>query len=170
MNIEYHFPLEGSSGQLTVIKIQDATPGIWTVTMYGDIVLDGRFDAWLPIMSFIPEGVEFLSATPYTTITVPATMYGAISCGSYDYTNNSLYSRSSWEPTRTLSLDPEIVAPGLRAERFHVLSQHPMGMWRLESAADLSADAGDLIPKQAEVHKTLNLRLFWGFIPGFYRR
>lgn len=113
VTIEYHFPVEGSSDQLTVIKILNATPGIWTVTVYADILLNGIFDAWLPLTGFCSKETEFLSATPYSTITVPATMIGAISCGAYDHLNNSLYFQSSWGPTRSLIMSPEIIAPGV---------------------------------------------------------
>lgn len=113
VSIEYYFPVEGSSDQLTITRIRNATPGIWTITVYGDLVLNGVFDAWLPLSSFSVAETEFLSATPYSTVTVPATMIGAISCGAYDHLNNSLYYQSSWGPTRASVLAPEIIAPGV---------------------------------------------------------
>lgn len=119
VSIEYYFPVEGSGGQLTVIKIVFATPGIWTITMYGDIILNGKFDAWLPITGFVSDKVEFLSATPYCTITVPATMIGAISCGAYDHMKHSLYAKSSWGPTRMNVLSPEIIAPGVNVGGYY---------------------------------------------------
>ena len=56
--------------------------------------------------------VEFLSATPYYTVTCPSTMFGSISCGAYDSTTNSLLSESSWGPTRLDRIAPDLVAPG----------------------------------------------------------
>jgi hypothetical protein len=91
IHVEYHFPIEGSSGQLTYIRILDATPGIWTIALHGDIVLDGTFHAWLPMTGFVADGVEFLSASPYHTVVVPATAAGAITCGAYDTEQQSLY-------------------------------------------------------------------------------
>jgi subtilisin family serine protease len=118
ITVDYYFPLEGSSGQLSVVRIIDATPGIWTITLHGDIVLDGTYHAWLPITGFISPGIEFLSSTPNFTVVVPSTMVGSISCGAYNIGNNSLYVRSSWGPTRSMIGSPDLVAPGVNVGGF----------------------------------------------------
>ena len=71
IQIEYFYPMEGSGGQQTYIKIFDPTPGIWAVTAYGDIILNGTYHCWLPITGFVSPGVEFLTPVPYTTVVVP---------------------------------------------------------------------------------------------------
>lgn len=111
--VEYYFPFEGSGGQLTVVKILNATPGIWSILVFGDIVLDGVFHAWLPITGFISEQVKLLSSNPYYTVVVPATSLGPITCGAYDTKTNKLYADTSWGPTRLPSLSPDLVAPGV---------------------------------------------------------
>lgn len=113
VTVEYHFPVEGSGGQLTVVRILNATPGIWTLTLFGDIVLDGTYHAWLPITGFISPTVEFLAASPYCTTTIPATMFGSICCGAYNSISNSLYIKSSWGPTRSPAMSPDLTAPGV---------------------------------------------------------
>ena len=113
VRVAYYFPLEGSGGQLTTVRILNATPGIWTVTVHGEIVLNGMFHAWLPLTGFSTPGVEYLAASPYYTVTVPSTAFGAINCGAYDSTKNSLYINSSWGPTRIEQMAPDLVAPGV---------------------------------------------------------
>lgn len=113
VRVVYFFPLEGSGGQLTVVRVLNATPGIWTITVYGDIILDGTFHAWLPLTGFAPPGVEFLAPNPYYTVTVPSTTMGIICCGAYDSFSNSLYSNTSWGPTRSEMMAPDLVAPGV---------------------------------------------------------
>lgn len=113
VRVAYYFPLEGSGGQLTVIRVTNATPGIWTITVYGDLILDGTFHAWLPLTGLSSPGVEFLAATPNYTVTVPSTAIGVISCGAYNIADNSLYSNSSWGPTRIDLMAPDLVAPGV---------------------------------------------------------
>jgi subtilisin family serine protease len=108
-----YFPVERSGSQVTYVKLINATPGIWTITVYGDIILDGTFHAWLPMTGFVAPGVEFLKATPNYTIVIPASMIGAICCGAYDSVNNTLYSQSSWGPTRAQRMAPDLVAPGV---------------------------------------------------------
>lgn len=111
--VNYFFPVEGSGGQLTTVRILNATPGIWTITVYGDIVLNGTYNAWLPLTGFTPPSVEFLEPSPYYTVVVPSTMLGGLSCGAYNISNNSLYSKSSWGPTRSGLIRPDLVAPGV---------------------------------------------------------
>ncbi|MCI1269927.1 MAG: S8 family peptidase [Ruminococcus sp.] len=134
VSIEYFFPLEGSGDQLTVVRIYDATPGIWTVTVFGDYILNGVFDSWLPLVDFSSKGTEFLSPTPYGTITVPATMIGSISCGAYDHLNNSLYFQSSWGPTRSLAMAPDIIAPGVK-----ITGYYPTGLGAMSGTSVSSA-------------------------------
>lgn len=119
INVEYHFPVEGSGGQATIIRIISATPGIWTIIVYGEIILNGSFNAWLPLTGFISPEVEFLSATPYTTITIPGTMIGSLCSGAYNNNNNILYSQSSWGPTRAPMMAPDLVSPGVNVGGFY---------------------------------------------------
>ncbi len=112
VDISYYYPIEGSGDQLTMIRILNATAGIWTITAYGDITIDGRINAWLPITGFVAPNVEFLSSSPYNTITSPSNAPGGIRCGAYNSVRNTLYPPSSWGSTR-LALDvPDLVAPG----------------------------------------------------------
>lgn len=113
VNISYHFPIEGSGDQVTLVKIRDPTPGIWTITVYGDIVLNGTVQAWLPMTGFVSPSVEFLSSDPYYTITFPATgMVGTIRCGATDSNSQTLYPMTSWGPTKIDPIAPDLVAPG----------------------------------------------------------
>ncbi len=91
VRVVYYFPMEGTGNQLTIVRLIDVTPGIWTITVYGDIILNGIFHAWLPMTGFVSPNVEFLSASPYNTITISGTMIGSICCGAYNSSNNTLY-------------------------------------------------------------------------------
>ena len=111
--VNYYFPVEGSGDQVTAVSIINSTPGIWTITVHGDIVLDGTYHAYLPITGFVSPLVEFLEPSPYYTVVIPSTMVGSIVCGAYNSNNNSLYTRSSWGPTRIGAIRPDLVAPGV---------------------------------------------------------
>ena len=113
VTISYYFPVEGSGSQLTVVRIFDATPGIWTIIVHGDIVLNGTYHSWLPLTGFVSPSVEYLTPTPNTTIVVPSTAFGIISCGAYNGNTDSIYIRSSWGPTRAPAQAPDLVAPGV---------------------------------------------------------
>jgi len=122
VTIEYYFPLSLSSGQATIIKIENATRGIWTINLYGDIILDGTVDAYLPLSSIGYDNVEFASPDPNYTIVVPGTAPSVITCGAYNDVDNTLFINSSWGPTRSPMTSPDLVAPGV-----NVLGIYPSG-------------------------------------------
>ncbi len=113
ISIEYFFPVDGSGAQNTRIKITNATPGVWTITMHGDIILNGTYHAWLPLTGFIDPDIVFLRPSPNYTVVNPGTTIGVITCGAYNSQNNSLYPPSSWGPTRSEINAPDLVAPGV---------------------------------------------------------
>ncbi|MDE6454550.1 MAG: S8 family peptidase, partial [Dysosmobacter sp.] len=113
VQIEYHFPVERSGGQLTVIRILGATPGVWTIQLHGDILLNGSYQVWLPMTGFVSPSVEFLAATPDCTVTSPASAVGVICCGAYDSNNKSLYAKSSRGPAWDGRVLPDLTAPGV---------------------------------------------------------
>ncbi|PKM62867.1 MAG: peptidase [Firmicutes bacterium HGW-Firmicutes-21] len=149
--IEYYFPVEGSGGQVTIVKILNATQGIWTIQVYGDIILDGVFHSWLPLTGFVSPNVEFLAPTPYYTVVVPGTALGVITVGAYNSLTNTLYSRSSWGPTRLPMMSPDFVAPGA-----DVIGVYPTGIGAMSGtgvAAAIATGAGALM-------------LQWGVVEG----
>ncbi|MDR2908817.1 MAG: S8 family peptidase [Oscillospiraceae bacterium] len=149
--IEYVFPIQRSGEQLTRIKIYSATPGIWTITLHGDIILDGGWHAWLPLTGFISPGTVFLSPSPNYTVVTPATTLGITACGAYDHRNDSLAPSTSWGPTRMPSISPDLVAPGVE-----VGGSYPTGHGTMSGtsvAAAITAGASALM-------------LQWGIVEG----
>lgn len=151
VHVEYFYPLEGSGGQISVVKLINATPGIWTITLYGDIILKGDFHAWLPMTGFVSPTVEFLSTTPYYTVTIPATMIGSICCGAYNMRQNSLYAQSSWGPTVLPSMAPDLVAPGVAVGGYF-----PDGYGKMDGTSVASAITAGACA----------LMLQWGIVQG----
>ena len=113
VRVQYAFPVEGNGGQLTMISLSHPSPGVWLINAYGEIILDGAYHAWLPVTGLVDPQVEFMSPSPNTTICVPATAMGVITCGAYDSLNNSLFTSTSWGPTRLPMVSPDLVAPGV---------------------------------------------------------
>ncbi|QHI73983.1 S8 family serine peptidase [Aminipila terrae] len=151
ISVSYYFPVGGSGNQATIIKIRNATPGIWTIVVYGDIVIDGKINAWLPLTGFVSPTVGFLSFTPYTTITSPAINLGPIRCGAYNSYNNSLYPKSSWGPTRHSPNVPDFVAPG-----YQVGGYYPTGYGTMDGTSVAAAITSGACA----------LMLQWGIVEG----
>lgn len=149
--VSYYFPVGGSGNQITIVKIINATPGIWTITVYGDIIIDGTINAWLPITGFVSPTVEFLSFSPYVTITSPAINLGPIRCGAYNNFRNSLYPKSSWGPTRHSPNVPDFVAPGYQVGGFYPTGYGTMDGTSVATAITAGASA---------------LMLQWGIVDG----
>ncbi|MDR3240168.1 MAG: S8 family peptidase [Clostridiales bacterium] len=110
-SIEYSFPTSKSGSQLIIIHVADPTPGIWTIAVYGDIILVGSVHAWLPATGLTP-GIEFMTPDSYYTVTEPGVGIGVITTGAYSALKGSLYPLSSWGPTRLPALAPDFCAPG----------------------------------------------------------
>lgn len=134
IEVSYYFPMEGTGAQLTMVRLIRASPGIWSITLHGDIILDGSFHAWLPMTGFVDPTVEFLSTSPYYTITVPGVMNEAICCGGYDAQQGSLYAKTSWGPTRIEAQAPDLVAPGV-----NVGGYYPGGYGKLDGTSVATA-------------------------------
>jgi len=111
--IEYFFPAETSGDQITIVFFYNTTPGIWTIIVHGDIVLDGNYNAWLPLTGLVSPNVFFLNPSPYITVVVPASAFAIITCGGYNSATDSLYLNSSWGPTRAPVLKPDLLAPAV---------------------------------------------------------
>ncbi len=151
VQVEYFFPVERSGGQLTIVRLIDTTPGIWSIIVHGDIVMDGNYHSWLPLTGFVSPNVGYIAPSPYTTTVVPATALGIITVGAYNSSSDSLYFNSSWGPTRAMVLKPDFVAPGVNIEGFY-----PTGYGTMDgtsAAAAIAAGAGALM-------------LQWGIVNG----
>jgi len=113
ITVETYFPVSGSGVQIIIVKFYNPTPGVWNITLYGDIILNGGFNAWLPITGLVTPGVAFLTPDPFTTVVAPGVSSGSITCGAYDDRTDSLYINSSWGFTRISNVKPDLVAPGV---------------------------------------------------------
>jgi subtilisin family serine protease len=112
VDVFYYFPTLRSSSQLTLIQITDPTPGIWIVTVYGEIILEGTYQTWLPLTGMGNPSVKFVYADSYRTVTEPSVTLGVITVGAYSSDEQKRYPESSWGPTNLPSLAPDFVAPG----------------------------------------------------------
>lgn len=120
--ITYRFPDELTGDEFISILFKDIKPGNWIIRVYGDYIVDGKFDAYLPSKELLAENTEFLKADPFGTIVTPATAEATITSGAYNNEDNSLYRASSRGPTRDDRIKPDLVAPGV-----NITSTYPGG-------------------------------------------
>lgn len=147
IKILYH--QDGS--RFALIQIIDAVPGIWEIKLYGDVIINGRYNAWLPLSGFISPDVEFVSPVPNYTVVIPSTSMGAIAVGAYDDKEGNLYISSSWGPTLSSKFAPDFVAPGVQIQGYY-----PFGVGTMtgtSASVAISAGAAALFMQWAIVQK-----------------
>ncbi len=110
-------PLEPYSGeQLIAIRMVTPAPGIWKLRVYGDRVVNGIYNIWLPITGFLNAQTVFLNSNPDLTLTEPGTTEVPITVGAYQARNNSISIDSSRGYTRKGRIKPDLTAPGVQVE------------------------------------------------------
>ena len=131
------------------IQVEDVVPGIWEIRLHGDVIISGKYHAWLPMTGFISPDIEFVSPTPNYTIVIPSTALGALAVGAYNEDENSLYINSSWGPTLTNKTCPDFVAPGVGVSGYYPFGE---GTFTGTSAsASITAGAAALLMQWAIV-------------------
>jgi len=102
-----------SGEQLIVIRMFAPSPGLWRLRVYGDTVINGIYNIWLPITGFIGPQTVFLNSNPDITITEPANAEVPITVGGYQTSNGSIYIDSSRGFTRRGRIKPDLTAPAV---------------------------------------------------------
>lgn len=116
MNIKSVDPSELTGDQVILISAKNLKPGIWSFTLIGEYIVDGTYDSWLLQKELIDPNTKFLTPTPNTTLTMPATSRTIISVGSYNQNNDSMMGLSGRGPTRKGRQSPVLVAGGYEAQ------------------------------------------------------
>ena len=118
----YHRRHDPSNGDHHVDIFLDpatAPAGAWRVTLIGDDVVDGRFDAWVERDSgcaSCQSRFDARDAVPLRTTGTIANGFRAVAVGAYDPRDAGLALApfSSCGPTRDGRQKPDLVAPGVR--------------------------------------------------------
>ncbi len=116
VNVNYIYPQDETGSQLIELRFIAPIPGIWQVDVYGDYVINGEFNMWLPRTGFIEPNTRFSEPSAALTLCVPATAQFTLVVGAYDYVDGSLYAGSGRGPTRDGIIKPDLVAPGINIE------------------------------------------------------
>lgn len=102
-----------SGEQLIVIRMADPSPGIWRIRVYGERVVDGVYNLWLPVSGFLSEQTEFLNSNPDITLTEPSNTEIPITVGAYRAASGGIFIDSGRGFTRNGRIKPDLAAPGV---------------------------------------------------------
>lgn len=111
--VVYRFPWLETAEQALEINLKDIKPGVWTLRLTPEFIIDGTFHAYLPNKNLISKDTRFLDPTSTGTITQLALSRKIITIGAYNGKTNSLWIGSSKGGLTGHRINPDIVAPGV---------------------------------------------------------
>ncbi|BFL46500.1 S8 family peptidase [Lactonifactor longoviformis] len=103
---------EENGTQLILIRLRNASEGIWRVRVVNIDSNPFSFHSWLPGGGLISEDTFFIESTPDTTITSPGNAYYALTISAYNQFTDSILITSGRGYTRFGLVKPNIAAPG----------------------------------------------------------
>lgn len=111
--VDYRIVGGRSGAELILLRFDGPAAGIWRLRVEGLLVIDGRFNMWLPVEEFLTAPVQFLRSDPDTTLTEPSCAENVISTAAYNTSNNSIYINSGRGFKRNGRIKPDLAAPGV---------------------------------------------------------
>lgn len=111
--IDYIYPSFKNGSQFIFIRILNPQQGLWRLRVHGDLIIDGRFNVWLPVSTLWNNAGFFLEPQVDTTAALPATAWNVLSTGAFNSLNGTIYASSGRGPSVLGKQCPDFVAPGV---------------------------------------------------------
>ena len=111
--VDYWIFQQAVGDELIEMRFFNPTPGIWTVRIYNEGVIDGGYNLWLPVSKMIEGDTFFLRPEPDITVTEPGNSSFCVTVGGYNHRNGSIYISSGRGNARDGRTKPDIVAPAV---------------------------------------------------------
>lgn len=111
--IKYELVERLSGAELIQVRFETPTEGVWNIKVFGELIISGEYNIWLPITEFVGEDTYFLQPDPNITLTTPADTYVPVSVGAYNNATGGLYINSGRGYPVNNVVKPTFVAPGV---------------------------------------------------------
>lgn len=112
ISVLYGQPTHYSVAQNIFFQFNGSTSGVWRLVCYGEDIIDGRFDAWLPTIEDVEKTTMFLHPTPELTMTLPSTAKKVIAVGGYSGSTDTISAFSGRGSTLCdVDVNLDLVAP-----------------------------------------------------------
>ena len=112
-NIIYFFPEIKSGNELIFLSFSNIASGIWTITLFGDYIVNGSFNVWIDQRPLSRPGTALLNPDNFVTLAIPSTSATAITTAFYNQNTNTIGSKSGVGFTSTNEIKPEITCGGV---------------------------------------------------------
>lgn len=130
-----YFLVEGQAGdELILVRFFDTPRGLYRITLTATGTVEKQYRAWLPVSSFVPDGLVFTNPVTWGTVTVPGTAVTPIVSGAYNYSDGSIYVNGSRGYTANSVVKPDLAAPGV-----NITGAGPYGTKVTGSGSSISA-------------------------------
>ena len=113
INVEYSRERSWNGEQAAVIRLERPSEGLSRLYLYGDTLLDGTYDIYMPLRQWLRPNTRFLKADPAGSVTIPGTAASPVTVGGYNHLTSSLYPASGRGPTRLGRIKPDVAAPSV---------------------------------------------------------
>lgn len=112
-SMRFIYPYITSGSEQLEIELRDIKPGVWTLRLIPEFIINGEYDVYLPNKNLIGRNTRFLDPESISTITKYATGKDLITIGAYSDKTNSIWIGSSKGSNEEKCIKPDIVAPGV---------------------------------------------------------
>ncbi|MEG0846578.1 MAG: S8 family peptidase [Niameybacter sp.] len=93
--------------------VDTVDPGIWTIRMIPNQIVDGGYNVWATVTNPILRPTRFLEPDPFTTLTIPSTGFLITSVSTINGRTLQTVNASGRGYTADERVKPDIAAPGL---------------------------------------------------------
>jgi len=97
--------------RIVIIRIKNPSVGIWRINVYGENIVTGEYDLWLPSNDFISRNTYFLEPEANTTLVSPAATERALTIGGFAPLSTGILAESGRGFTRNNRVKPDVAAP-----------------------------------------------------------
>lgn len=111
--VQYYLPDDLSGDELISIYFVGLKPGIWKIRVYGNYVLDGRYDIWMLSRKMLKGGTSLTSPCTCGTITNPSTSRYSLTISNYNQNNITVYPKSGLATTSIEAYEIDVAAGGV---------------------------------------------------------
>lgn len=152
VRVSYFYPENITGDELILIIFENLVGGIWKIELYGDYIVNGRYDAWINSRPVSKPETRFLAPDNNITLTIPSTSRAIVTTAYYNQTSDILGEQSGVGFTRDNRIKPELTAGGV-----NVLTTAPGGGTTTVTGSSVAASV---------VTGAIILLLQWGIVNG----
>lgn len=111
--MRYIYPWIKSGNEMLDITLKNIKPGIWTLRIFPEFIINGNYNVYLPNKNLISPQTRFTDSSSDATITLFGVIKKVITVGAYNDRTDSLWIGSSKGTVVKRQIKPDIVAPGV---------------------------------------------------------